>query len=128
MGDASKIVVEFRVPPLRANGLPGKRASVERCAAGVPASTTVHSNWMWRGCPVRLYCQPVLDTHHFDRDTSTPFFLGSFLPVKFHTSQLVWGDTVWFEFHTRDLPKQLGDFDAWFHKFLQTDPITHVCT
>lgn len=118
--------VQVKIPSIRANGLPSKRATLALSRA--PKQRHLASEWTWRNSAVRVVTIPCDSRTQF-MDTGTQYFLAAYIPSKFTHGQVVWGDRLWFQFDTQVLsnwlPEEVSitDPDIWFHDFL-TNPMT----
>lgn len=117
MVNATKII-QLTAPPLRANGLPSKRAIIQSCDA-LPLDTQLYLRREWRGHTVSVHTRPLPENHDF-ASNAVPFYLTAYLPAHLRTSQLVWGDSMWFIFPPDALFDQ-EEVDMWFPSFLTSE-------
>jgi len=115
--------IQVKIPSLRANGLPSKRAVLQVSRA--PKHATLNSEWDWNQSIVRIYTIPLrscTDYTHFDKQ----YFLGAYLPSKFSDHRIIWGDRLWFQFDSGAISTWmrngmvLNEPDTWFHAFLES--------
>jgi hypothetical protein len=125
-GSKKETWVQVKIPNLRANGLPSKRAIL--IISRAPKQRRIASEWVWQDSTVRVITTPFDPCTQFI-DAQNQFFLAAYIPTKFTRGQVVWGDRLWFQFNTDALsewlPKNVSikDPDVWFHDFL-TNPVT----
>ena len=125
----NKTWVQVKIPSLRANGLPSKRATLSVSRA--PKDYQIASQWTWNQSKVQVCTLPFDACTNF-RYATDQYFVGAYLPSKFTDGQVVWGDRLWFQFDSTILSKWLGptksvkEPDVWFHDFLESEIEAYV--
>jgi hypothetical protein len=124
------LFIQIKIPSLRANGQPSKRAVLSR--RDDPPSELVEcvSRWQWGGNPVE-FLAPTLDPcTQFSHGPPSQFFAPAYVPSRLLRKRLVWGNRLWVTLPeaaiTNWLPDDtpLAELDVWVADFFKTQAPT----